>query len=159
MAAPEAKRHRSSKDPVAEMYVFLYQGLWSEQLHARVLASLHANDGSTTNTQLIEQEIEEDRTRTWVDSAKSKKRQSQLDTMQAMLAKGAPGRGILGFLRRHVCCQRRGVIMQAVKHHGYSATFARIMEDGWLTALHRLLQTQELSDVSDEDEHEGVLGL
>jgi hypothetical protein len=147
------------EDAISRMYVFLYQGLWVEQLHHRVVAAYQEAGGGSAlpDTDALEDAVEQDRATTWVLSAKSKRREEQRATMAAMLTKGAPDRGILGFLWRHPECRAPGVIAQAVQHHRYSATFGRIMEQGWLEAFAAWPEPEE--PLSEEEEHEGVLGL
>ncbi|KAF6252721.1 hypothetical protein COO60DRAFT_1463572 [Scenedesmus sp. NREL 46B-D3] len=153
----------ASTDAVSKMYVFLYQGLWSEQLHHRVVCAHQQQqqqlaEGLVVDTDALEAAVEEERRATWVATAKCKRRTLQLATMQAMLGKGAPQRGILGFLWRHPECRVPGAITAAVKHHKYSETLGRTLEAGWLQAFAAWAGPDD-GCVSEEDEHEGDLGV
>ncbi|WIA10897.1 hypothetical protein OEZ85_011063 [Tetradesmus obliquus] len=154
---PQQQQPPSDDTAVSKMYVFLYQGLWSEQLHHEVVTQYH-QQGGIPDTAALEDAVEADRASTWVTAAKCKRRKQQQATMAAMLTTGAPDRGILGFLWRHPECRAQGVITQAVKHHKYSETFGRTMEEGWLAAFANW-QPGNDGEMSEEDEHEGVLGL
>lgn len=147
-------------EAINKMYIFLYQGLWVEQMHYEVVTQWQNSKGTVKpDTLSIERAVEEDRAATWVQPAKCKKKKQQLATMEAMLTKGACKRGIVGFLWRHPECRVKGVITQAVKHHKYSETFGRILEGGWMSAFRSFEEANPDMEMSDEEEGEGVLGL
>lgn len=142
---------------VSKMYVFLFQGLWVEHWHFRVL-SMHPRTSEGPLLGAIEQDVELQRATMWIKASRHKRREVQQATARAMLELGAPDRGILGFLWRHPECRRPGIVCQAVVHHKFSSTFGRAMEDEWLCAYDAWAQRFD-GAMSDEDEHEGVLGL
>ena len=136
-------------------YVFITQGLWREQLHYEVITKYQEQQcQGSMDTSAMEDAIEQERATKWVLAAKDKRKSKQRETVQYMLSKGAPNRGILAFLWRHPECQSHGVLTTAIARLGFSQTFARVMASGWLDAFERY---EADSDMSDEEEHEGIL--
>jgi hypothetical protein len=159
-AEEEEDTHLSTEEvdaAVYRTYVFLAQGLWREQLHYEVIIKYQEQQcQGSLDTVAIEQAIEEERSTKWVLAGKDKHKSKQRDTMQYMLTRGSPDRGILAFLWRHPECRPCGIISRAVTLMGFSATFANVMEAGWLSAFESYMGD---ADMSDEEEHECILGL